>query len=202
MSERGTTLLEWAETSAAAAEAELFDFDARPAAVKERRGLSDRARDRRGDGGGWLRAGPPDREARARIARRRAEVAEPRSRSVLAATPSAVASTRRAIGDWLRREGVAPERIGVVQLALSEAVTNVVQHAYRGLPEPGVVDVAAVLSGGELRVAVADSGDGMRPHGDSEGLGLGLEILAKLADAVDLVTPDDGGFEVRMRFRV
>ncbi len=47
---------------------------------------------------------------------------------------------------------------------------------------------------------VADSGSGLRPRRNSPGLGLGLAIIARVADGVDLVTSASGGLEVRMRF--
>jgi hypothetical protein len=42
----------------------------------------------------------------------------------------------------------------------------------------------------------------MRARTDSPGLGLGLAIIAQMADGVDLVKPAAGGLELRMRFAV
>ena len=85
-------------------------------------------------------------------------------------------------------------------LAVSEAATNVVVHAYTGQELPGLIEVNATVAAGELWVIVTDTGLGLRPRLDSPGLGLGLAIIAQLADGVDLVRPGDGGVELRMRF--
>jgi anti-sigma regulatory factor (Ser/Thr protein kinase) len=87
-----------------------------------------------------------------------------------------------------------------VTLAVSEAATNVVVHAYVGRDLPGTIEVDATVAEDELWVIVTDTGLGLRPRLDSPGLGLGLAIIAQLADGVDLVRPAAGGLELRMRF--
>jgi serine/threonine-protein kinase RsbW len=87
-----------------------------------------------------------------------------------------------------------------VRLAVSEAATNVVVHAYRDAPKAGEIELAASLAGGELWVIVADSGSGLRARRDSPGLGLGLGLIAGVADGIDLVQRAGGGLELRMRF--
>jgi len=76
-----------------------------------------------------------------------------------------------------------------VALAVSEAVNNVVVHAYRdrdASTEPGRVHVAVTLERDDLVVAVSDEGTGMKPRTDSPGAGLGLPIIATLADRVEV----------------
>jgi serine/threonine-protein kinase RsbW len=92
--------------------------------------------------------------------------------------------------------------VEAVQLGVSEAVTNVVVHAYSDAPKPGSLEVAAALAGGELWVIVTDSGAGLRPRRDSPGLGLGLGLIAQISDGVDLEHRASGGLELRMRFVV
>ncbi len=87
-----------------------------------------------------------------------------------------------------------------VELAASEAATNVVIHAYSDQEVPGTIDVSAAVAGDELWVIITDIGIGLRPRPDSPGLGLGLAIIAQLADGVDVVRPAEGGLELRMRF--
>jgi anti-sigma regulatory factor (Ser/Thr protein kinase) len=116
----------------------------------------------------------------------------------------AVAATvpvlRRAIAE-LAAEAGAPERqVDAVRLAVSEAVTNVALHAYR--ESPGPVHVSADVAGSELWVLVADDGCGLRPVAGSQGLGMGLALIADLTDDFAIVSRSSGGVEVRMRFNV
>ena len=118
------------------------------------------------------------------------------------AKPESVSAIRQALRGFARRCKVPRETIEAVVLAVSEAATNVVVHAYRDTERPGQIDVAAALAGDELWVIITDGGSGMRPRTDSPGLGLGLAIIAQMADGVDLVKPAGGGLELRMRFAV
>src|SRR5207302_1107331 len=89
-------------------------------------------------------------------------------------------------------------------LAVSEAVANVVVHAYRGRDadaEPGHVHVTVTIEGDELVVAVADEGVGMTPRMDSPGAGLGLPIIAVLADRVE-IQQLSGGTRLVLGFRL
>lgn len=118
------------------------------------------------------------------------------------AVPDSVSSIRKSLQSFARRCRLPRETIEAVALAASEAATNVVVHAYRDLEEPGEIEVAAALASEELWVIITDAGAGLRPRTDSPGLGLGLAIIAQMADGVDLVKPASGGLELRMRFVV
>ena len=85
------------------------------------------------------------------------------------------------------------------RLAVSEAVSNVVVHGYRD-SAPGAFTVSVEWDGGELRVIVRDEGCGMSPRTDSPGAGLGLPLIATLADSVSVVAAPEGGTEVSMTF--
>ena len=116
--------------------------------------------------------------------------------------PASVGLARRALSDFAKRFGASQAVVDAVTLGVSEAVTNVVVHAYRDSAEPGEVEVAAALASGELWVIVADAGSGLRPRRDSPGLGLGLGLIAQVSDGVDLEHRAGGGLELRMRFAV
>ncbi|HEY1778094.1 MAG TPA: ATP-binding protein [Solirubrobacteraceae bacterium] len=118
------------------------------------------------------------------------------------AQPDSVSAIRKALQAFTRRCRLPRETADAVALAVSEAATNVVVHAYRDSEEPGRIEVAAAVAADELWVIITDKGLGMRPRTDSPGLGLGLAIIAQMADGVDLVKPADGGLELRMRFAV
>ena len=116
------------------------------------------------------------------------------------ARPESVAPVRAALVDYARRNGASQATLEAVELAVSEAATNVVVHAYADAPEVGVFEVAAALAAGELWILVADGGSGLRARRDSPGLGLGLGLIAQVSDGVDLVNRAGGGLELRMRF--
>jgi len=95
----------------------------------------------------------------------------------LPAVPKSVPRARRAIAAML--EGLDVD-LWPVGLVVSEAVTNVVLHAYRDR-EPGRVRMEATVADGLLTVVVADDGIGMSPRADSPGLGVGLVLIRRLA---------------------
>jgi anti-sigma regulatory factor (Ser/Thr protein kinase) len=99
----------------------------------------------------------------------------------LPAEPQSASRARRAVLDALKGIAVDRDAIGVV---VSEAVTNAVLHAYRDRERPGRVHVRADLRDEGVEIAVADGGLGMRPRSDSPGVGLGMPLIADLADDV------------------
>jgi serine/threonine-protein kinase RsbW/stage II sporulation protein AB (anti-sigma F factor) len=94
--------------------------------------------------------------------------------------------------------GVSGDQLDDIRLAVSEAATNVVVHAYEG--DSGQIRVDAGLTSGNLWVLVADDGYGMRPHIDSPGLGVGLSLISQVCDEFAIAKRSSGGTEVRMRF--
>jgi len=107
------------------------------------------------------------------------------------ATPAAVPGVRRAVVDFaeLHGVGIPPD----VALAVSEAITNAVLHAYRGDGPAGPVRVVACAEHERLVVVVRDYGCGMSPNPDSPGLGLGLAVIGRLATELNIERPDEGG---------
>lgn len=110
------------------------------------------------------------------------------------ADPSGVPAARREAAGVARRCGLDERQVGDVALAVSEAATNVVVHA-----AATTIELLAATADGELRIVVADDGDGMRPRRDSPGLGLGLPIIAMVADRLETRT-EQGRTEVHMIF--
>jgi anti-sigma regulatory factor (Ser/Thr protein kinase) len=62
------------------------------------------------------------------------------------------------------------------------------------------VHVGATVTGDRLLVRICDEGCGMGPRLDSPGLGLGLPLIARSVDALDVHHGDAGGTEIRMAF--
>ena len=98
------------------------------------------------------------------------------------AAPEHVGSARRVVSAAARRAGAGDPVLDAVRLAVSEAVSNVVVHGYRGSAR-GAFTVAVEWEGDELRVTVRDEGCGMQPRPDSPGAGLGLYISRGLVRA-------------------
>ena len=116
---------------------------------------------------------------------------------LLPATLDSVAAARRAVEDFA---GDLEVDVDGVVLAVSEAVANVVTHAYLEGAD-GIIDLSAAASPLELTVTVRDRGRGL---GDSDGrtpgAGYGLVIIKRLAQHVELAdTPD--GVALTMGFR-
>lgn len=119
------------------------------------------------------------------------------------ALPDSIGPLRRAITSYAQRSGATSQQCEDIALAASEALSNVVLHAYVGHDRPGDVRVEAWLGEGELNVSVADDGIGMTPRVDSPGLGLGLAIIGRVCDRMRLEGGDDGpGVCVCMTFAI
>lgn len=120
----------------------------------------------------------------------------------LAAEPESPARVRQALREALA--GV-PVDIEAVELAVSEAVANVVVHAYRDEDGPGAVPgrvrVSTRVDGDEVSIVISDDGVGMAPRADSPGLGLGLPLIAQLSDALE-IEQRPAGSRMVIRFRL
>jgi stage II sporulation protein AB (anti-sigma F factor) len=106
---------------------------------------------------------------------------------------------RRTVADYAHELGATPDELDGIKLAVSEAMTNAVMHAYRHNGS-GHVHVSAALASGELWVLVSDDGDGLQTGAESPGLGVGLALICEVSDGCAIVKRSGGGTEVRMRF--
>jgi anti-sigma regulatory factor (Ser/Thr protein kinase) len=104
---------------------------------------------------------------------------------------------RREVSAFACQCGVRDEP--AVALAVSEAATNAVVHAFVDTV-PGEISIEAYCDADHLRVVITDNGSGMRPRPDSPGLGLGLPLIAQLTDGFEVDTRVDGGTAVCLRF--
>ena len=151
--------------------------------------------------GGWTTApGHRDRALGLRTRTRFAARSGPASdfRLTVPADPQNVALVRRlleCVGDRLEMpDGVVED----VRLAVTEACTNVVRHAYE--EGEGAIDVVVRPRAETLEVVVSDEGRGMGPSPDTRGPGLGLPLISALADTVELRPGSDGGSRLAMTF--
>jgi anti-sigma regulatory factor (Ser/Thr protein kinase) len=114
------------------------------------------------------------------------------------AVPASVTDARRRAADYARDAGAEPEG---VELAVAEAVANAIVHAFIDRPS-GTVLLSAALDGGSLIVSVTDDGNGMRPHPQRGGLGLGLALIGQLTSAFSVSQPHGGGTRLQMIFPI
>jgi two-component sensor histidine kinase len=87
-----------------------------------------------------------------------------------------------------------------VRLCVSEAVTNVVRHAYGR--QRGEVEVVVERDGPEVSVLVRDDGKGMtKSEREGRAGGYGLKIIEKVAAHHEIRTSPRSGVEMAMVFR-
>ncbi len=116
------------------------------------------------------------------------------------ATRGAPGEGRQAIREFAAPAQPTDRALNSVAVCVSEAMTNVVLHAYRDMASPGTIDMEAELDGDSLTVRVRDQGHGLEPRLDSPGLGLGLPLISQFSAGSEIVSPEHGGTEVIMRF--
>jgi anti-sigma regulatory factor (Ser/Thr protein kinase) len=116
------------------------------------------------------------------------------------ATADAVGRLRQAVVDYAQSVGANEATADAVRLSVSEALTNVVVHAYAG-GDAGPMIVEARPDGeGNLLVFVCDEGPGPMPRLDAPGLGLGLGLMAQIADGFAIENRQPRGTIVSLRF--
>jgi anti-sigma regulatory factor (Ser/Thr protein kinase) len=114
------------------------------------------------------------------------------------AVASSVPRAREALAMFAHATGATSEQVEAVRLAVSEALTNAVMHAYGAAS--GAVHVSASRAHEELWVLIADDGHGVEDGYESPGLGMGLHLIACMADYFAMSKRRQGGTEIRMRF--
>ena len=118
------------------------------------------------------------------------------------AKPEYITLGRLALTAIGRLHELEDEVLGDLKLALTEACTNSVRHAYTD--GEGEVEIVYELRPGRLAVEVRDEGPGFPPpdrelgeHDELSEGGLGIAIIRALTDEFDLVDSDRGGSRLR-----
>jgi serine/threonine-protein kinase RsbW len=118
----------------------------------------------------------------------------------LPATPQAVPLARHDVLDTLAQVGLADPTLRTnIALAVSEATSNAVRHAYPPDRIDGQLDIAVTRAHDSVTVTVSDEGLGMDSRMSPRGSGLGLLIMSAEAQDVAVKT-DQGGTTVALRF--
>jgi serine/threonine-protein kinase RsbW len=111
---------------------------------------------------------------------------------------------RLALTGIARVRDLSDEVLADLKLALTEAASNSVRHAYTA-DEAGIVEISYELFADRLVIEVTDEGEGFDPaeaEGAPEELsegGLGIAIIRTIADDVQIGT-QPGGKGSRLRF--
>lgn len=118
-----------------------------------------------------------------------------------------VGVVRLAVSGVASRMNFSIDEIEDIKVAVSEACTNAVQHAYGG--GDGLIDVSVMLHSDRLEILVKDSGKGFdsnnavsaKQDGANDalfGLGLGLTFIRTLMDFSEIDSIPGQGTVVRM----
>ncbi len=115
----------------------------------------------------------------------------------LPAEPGVLSKARRMVRHWLRSQGASDSLLTEITIAVSEACTNAIEHAYP--PAPATFELEARASDGVVTLIVRDSGRWRAPRGSHRGRG--LKMIEAAMDEVEINTGETGT-EVVMRRRL
>ena len=118
-------------------------------------------------------------------------------RLTLPARPENVAVVRHVLGGLADALRLPDAVVDDMRLAVTEACTNVVRHAY---VDEGTIDVVVRPNGNALEIVVSDTGRGIGPSPDTDGPGLGLPLIAALTDSLEVEGRRGSGSRLVMRF--
>jgi serine/threonine-protein kinase RsbW len=119
---------------------------------------------------------------------------------VMPARPEGVGVVRQALAGVADALDFDASVLADMKMAVTEACTNVVVHAY---DDDGMLEVEMLAGEDGLTIVVRDHGTGIQPRPARSGapaLGLGLPLIAALSDAFELRGSAGMGTEVRMTF--
>ncbi len=126
---------------------------------------------------------------------------DPFIRLTIPAKAEYITLCRLALAGLFRVRPLPDETLADLKLALTEACSNSVRHAYGGAE--GHVEISYRLTGEALEVEVSDEGSGFEPDGTpskadelSEG-GLGIAIIRAIADQLEIGPRPGGGSRLR-----
>jgi serine/threonine-protein kinase RsbW len=125
----------------------------------------------------------------------------PDVRMTLPARPEGVGVVRQALAGLADALAIEAAVLADMKMAVTEACTNVVVHAYE--EAEGLLEVEMLADAETLTIVVRDHGTGIQPRparSEPAALGLGLPLIAALSDSFELRGGTGEGTEVRMTF--
>ena len=119
---------------------------------------------------------------------------------------------REFVAEIARQVNFSEKEIYSIQLAADEASTNIIEHAYAGIPD-GKIEVECFVDKGVLTIVLHDHGKPFNPASVPEPNlkanlserkigGLGMYLMRKLMDEVTYNTSEEGGNTLTMVKRI
>lgn len=117
-----------------------------------------------------------------------------------------------AIRDFIKASasaaGISNEEIGKIILAVDEACTNIIKHAYKYSPE-GNIELKTEMKGKKFKITITDDGAHFNPekihdpdlveyHKNKRVGGLGMFLMKKLMDDVKYIILSDNRNQVTL----
>jgi anti-sigma regulatory factor (Ser/Thr protein kinase) len=112
------------------------------------------------------------------------------------ALSESIPRARHAIRSFCVRAGIPDQRLGDIQIAVTEACANCVRHAYDALEEDSAYRLEARIDADNLVMVVSDYGVGL--SGSTPGLG--MKLIHRAADRVLVTSPAGHGARIEMHF--
>ena len=119
-------------------------------------------------------------------------------RLTLPARAENVALVRQVCGCIAEARSLPDHLVEDMRLAVTEACTNVVRHAYDGVP--GDIEITISPDPDRLTIVVCDQGRGISPSVDKNGPGLGLPLINALTDGLEIDHAPERGSRLSMMF--
>ncbi len=126
--------------------------------------------------------------------------------------PEFVGVVRLAISGVAARMNFTIDEIEDIKISISEACTNVIQHAYGSNPNPhkDIIEIKAYIDGENLEIIVKDFGKGFdlsiigtpeqrQKSQEKMGLGLGLTFIKSLMDDANFESIEGKGTTIQMK---
>ena len=118
---------------------------------------------------------------------------------------------REFVAGIARQGGFNDKEIYSLQLAADEAASNIIEHAYEGIPD-GIIQITCDMEGGEIVITMHDYGKSFNPSkvkppnlkanlSDRQIGGLGVYLMRKLMDKVEYESTPGAGNLLTMRKR-
>ncbi len=126
--------------------------------------------------------------------------------------PEFVGVVRLAISGIAARMNFTIDEIEDIKISVSEACTNVIQHAYGSSPNPeeDIIEINAYIVDDNLEIYVKDYGQGFdlsiigtpeqrEKSKEKMGLGLGLTFIKSLMDDTNFESVEGKGTTIQMK---
>ncbi len=120
------------------------------------------------------------------------------------ARPDVLRAIRSDLAAWCERAGIESAQTGQICLAVDEAITNIIRHAYAG--RGGPIRLRCARQAGSLLITLDDDGtqvplQTIRPRdlGDVKPGGLGVHLIQQVMDEAVWSHKPGGGTTLTMR---